>query len=67
MVNFNNLYLVKVELINLNDLIEEYKEVFYVYCRELISDEVKDWEYVYYEEKFNDIMVYLYLVYVWIL
>lgn len=66
MVNFNNLYLVKVEFINLNDLIEQYKEVFYVYCRELISDEVKDREYVYYKEKINDIMVYLYLVYVWI-
>lgn len=42
MVNFNNLYLVKNELVNLNDLIEYYKEIFYVYYKELIDDEIKD-------------------------
>ena len=41
MVNSNNLHLVKAELINLNDLIEEYKEASHAYCRELTSNEVK--------------------------
>ena len=66
MVNSNNLHLLKAELINLNDLIEEYKEVSHAYCRELTNDEAKDQEYAHYEEKINDIMAYLYPVHTWI-
>ena len=37
MVNPNNLHLIKAELINLNDLIEEYSEASHAYCEELTS------------------------------
>ena len=66
MVNSNNLHLVKAELIILNDLIEQYKEAFQAYCRELTSDDAKDQEYARHEEKINDIMAYLHPVYAWI-
>lgn len=66
MVNSNNLHLVKAELINLNDLIEQYKEAFHAYCRELTSDEAKDREYAHHKEKINNNMTYLHPVYAWI-
>ena len=66
MVNRNNLHLVKAELINLNDLIEEENEASNAYCGELTSDEAKDREYAHHEERINDIRAYLHQVHAWI-
>ena len=66
MVNPNNLHLIKAELINLNDLIEEYSEASHAYCEELTSDEAKDREYAHHEERINDIEAYLHPVHAWI-
>lgn len=66
MVNPNNLHLVKAELINLNDLIEEFNEASHAYCGELTSDEAKDREYAHHEERINDIKAYLHPVHAWI-
>ena len=66
MVNLTNLHLVKAELINLNDLIEEYNEASHACCEELTSDEATDREYAHHEERINDIEAYLHPVHAWI-
>ena len=66
MVAINNLHLVKKELINLNDLIEHYKEAFYAYCGDLTNDEDRHREHAHHDEKIKDIMAYLYPVHAWV-
>ena len=66
MVSPTNLHLVKAELINLNDLIEEYSEASHAYCEEATSVEAKDRGYAHHEERINDIEAYLLPVHAWI-
>ena len=66
MVDINNLYLVKNELINLNDLIEQYKDAFHAYHEELTDGGDKDREHARHDEKIKDIMAYLHPVYAWV-
>ena len=66
MVDINNLHLVKNELINLNDLIEQYKDAFHAYHEELTDGGDKDREHARHDEKIKDIMAYLHPVYAWV-
>ena len=66
MVDINNLHLVKKELINLNDLIENYKEAFNAYYGDLTDDEHRRREHAHPDEKIKDIMENLYPVHAWV-
>lgn len=66
MVDINNLHLVKNELINLNDLIDQFKDAFHVYHSELTDEGDRDREYSHHDDKINDIMAYLRPVYAWV-
>lgn len=69
MVDINNLHLVKNELINLNDLIDQFKDAFHVYHSELTDEGDRDREYTHHDDKINDIIAYLCPVYtfVWLI
>lgn len=69
MVDINNLHLVKNELINLNDLIDQFKDAFHVYHSELTDEGDRDREYTHHDDKINDIIAYLRPVYtfVWLI
>ena len=65
-VDINDLHLVKKELINLNDLIEHYKEAFNAYYGDLTDDEDRRREHAHPDEKIKDIMENLYPVHAWV-
>lgn len=57
LLDINNLHLVK-KLINLNDLIEHYKEAFCAYYGDLADDEDRHREHAHHNDKIKDITPY---------